>query len=177
MPSDRSAGKPSKRDPSLVRLSRDHHRGLVWAMHIDRHLPTATPPEVDAMYADLLAFWERGLLPHFRTECECLLARLARHHETVSADDESLIDRTQRDHLEVNVLFNIMRDNPEPAVRRETMLRVADLLRRHIRWEETVLFEATQTVFTSEELDALERDVSARIPEMPDPPVWETRDR
>jgi hypothetical protein len=167
---------PSKRDPSLVRLSRDHHRGLVWAMHIDRHLPTASQVQFEAMYVELLSFWEGGLLPHFRAECECLLARLARRTAIQTGDGEDLIERTQRDHLQINMLFNTMRDSADPAVRRETIVLIADLLRRHIRWEERVLFEITQEVLTGDELAALERDVSARIPEMPDPPAWEIQE-
>jgi hypothetical protein len=34
-----------KRDASLIRLSRDHHRGLVMSMRIERDLPTADAAE------------------------------------------------------------------------------------------------------------------------------------
>ena len=63
-----------KRDPSLIRLSRDHHRGLVMSMRIDRDLPGADADEAALIYDQLEAFWAEGLLPHFRAECECLLA-------------------------------------------------------------------------------------------------------
>ena len=68
-----------KRDASLVRLSRDHNRGLVVALHVERALPAATDAQIDEMQRTLIDFWRGSLLPHFRAECECLLARLVRH--------------------------------------------------------------------------------------------------
>jgi hypothetical protein len=159
-----------RRDPNLVRLSRDHHRGLVWAMRIERELPSATDAELEVMYAELVAFWQTGLLPHFRAECECLLARLVRH--AAVPGDQDLIGQTQGDHLNLNALMTTMRDDPGPRVRRETLRQFGDLLRRHIRWEEAVLFQATQEQLAGGELAALGADIAARIPEMPPPVAW-----
>jgi hypothetical protein len=161
-----------KRDPSLVRLSRDHHRGLVWAMRIERELPTATDDAIAAMSAELVAFWQTGLLPHFRAECECLLARLARHALVHGAPGADVIAQTQGDHLILNMLMTTIREDPDPSVRRETMKQFGDLLRRHIRWEEAVLFQATQEHLAGDELAALGADIADRIPEMPPPVSW-----
>ena len=157
-----------KRDASLVRLSRDHHRGLVWGMRFARELPTANEAEVAALYAEFLLFWESGLLPHFRAECECLLARLARR----LAGQGDVLARTQSDHLEINSLMAGVRDDDDPVVRRQALAEIGDLLRKHIRWEESVLFELTQTALTERDLAALAADVAERIPEMPPPPPW-----
>jgi hypothetical protein len=161
-----------KRDPNLVRLSRDHHRGLVWAMRLDRELPTASDPQIAAMYGELLAFWQTGLLPHFRTEFECLLARLLRYAAGGADAASQLIDRTQKDHLQLNSLMISMRDSDDLAARRETLARFGALLREHIRWEEASLFEAAQSQLSPEELAALGEDVSERIPEIPPPLPW-----
>ena len=59
-----------KREASLIRLSRDHHRGLVMSMRIERDLPTADAAEAAQIYGELRSFWNAGLLPHFRAECE-----------------------------------------------------------------------------------------------------------
>ena len=68
-----------ERDPRLQRLSEEHHHGLAFALRIERELPEADDAAMGELYADLLRFWTRGLLPHFHTESECLLARLMRH--------------------------------------------------------------------------------------------------
>jgi hypothetical protein len=163
-----------KRDSNLVRLSRDHHRGLVWAMRIERELPHASDAELDAMYADLVTFWQTGLLPHFRAECECLLARLARH--VLRSNESDLIGQTQLGHLTLNMLMAEMRDDSDAGGRRERLNQFGDLLRRHIRWEEEVLFQATQEQLTGDELAALGNDLAERIPEMPPPAAWPRRD-
>jgi hypothetical protein len=161
-----------KRDPSLVRLSRDHHRGLVWAMRLERELPTASDAQVREMWTQLVAFWQTGLLPHFRTECECLLARLLRYAVGGAGAVGQLIDRTQHDHLQLNSLMVSIADTENLAEHRETLARFGRLLRDHIRWEEAVLFEATQEQLTASELAALGGDIAERIPEMPPPVPW-----
>jgi hypothetical protein len=160
-----------KRDPSLVRLSRDHHRGLVLAMRIARDLPGASEEEAEAIYDDLQSFWQDGLLPHFRAECECLLARLVRQ---VALQDE-LITRTQADHLYMESLMVTLRDTQDPALRRDVVRELGARLQEHIRWEEAVLFQRTQELLMSAELAALGRELAERIPEFPASPIWPTR--
>ena len=61
---------------------------------------------------------------------------------------------------------------PDPPERRRLLGDLATLLRDHIRWEEAVLFEATQTQLTAPELTNLGADLAERIPEEPPPPPW-----
>ncbi|MEX0801630.1 MAG: hemerythrin domain-containing protein [Dehalococcoidia bacterium] len=150
-----------KRDPELVPLSRDHHKGLMMALRIERELPDADAEGLNRLYSDLIAFWAAGLLPHFRTENECLLARLLRH---VPPDDE-LIRRTQGDHLTIEGLVATMRDRDDIEERRDALRRFGETLRTHIRWEEEVLFEETQRLLERGEMAALGRDVEERIVE------------
>jgi hypothetical protein len=160
-----------QRDPNLVRLSRDHHRGLVLAMRIARDLPRATEAEAATIYSDLRSFWQEGLLPHFRAECECLLARLVRH---LVLQDE-LIVTTQGDHLYLESLMAALQDTEDPELRRQYMGEFGARLQQHIRWEEAILFQRTQAELTAAELAALGRDLAARIPESPPSPIWPTR--
>jgi hypothetical protein len=157
-----------KRDPSLVRLSRDHNRGLVIALHIERALPAASDAEVGEMCGVLVQFWSESLLPHFRAECECLLARLVRR---TGLSDE-LISRTTSDHLRFHSLMAAIRDEIGTESRRGLLGEAAALLREHIRWEEAVLFEATQTLLEPSVLTRLSEDLAQRIPEEPPPPPW-----
>ena len=157
-----------KRDPALVRLSRDHNRGLVVALHVERTLPEASDAEVEEMLRTVVDFWRSSLLPHFRAECECLLARLVRH----AGLSDALIIRTESDHLQVHALVASLRATYDPAEQRRLLSDLATLLRDHIRWEELVLFEASQAALTAPELTSLAADLAERIPEEPPPPPW-----
>lgn len=148
-----------KRAPALIPLSREHHTALVLCLRIEREVPDASEVEIRSVYDALIAFWLRGLLPHFRTENECLLARLVRH---VPAEDEA-ITRTQRDHLRIEALVAKMRDDPELEARRQALLDFALSLRGHIRWEEEILFAATEAQLTDREMSALSDDVRERV--------------
>ena len=150
-----------KRHPALVPLSREHNTALIVAFHLSQSIPTAEPEQVRSAYDVLIDLWARGLLPHFRAENECLLARLIRH----VPDSSELITRTQRDHLGIEALVADMRDNPDIEVRRRLLLAFAERLRTHIRWEEDVLFETSQATLTDGELSSLARDVSERVGE------------
>jgi hypothetical protein len=154
-----------KRDPSLVRLSRDHQRGLALAQRIRRELPAASGQALDGLQADVTQFWETALLPHFRAECECLLARLVHH---LAIGDE-MVARTQADHLSVHSIVTELRDAPETARRKQRLAELAQLLNDHIRWEEAVLFEAVQTRLSAPERAALGADLAGRLPEVPPP--------
>jgi hypothetical protein len=154
-----------KRDPALIRLSRDHNRGLVLALYVERVLPTADDAQLDRMQDEIVEFWQTALLPHFRAECECILARLVRH---VALDDD-LIRRTEDDHLRLNSIMALLRDADDAAVRRALLAEMGTLLRNHIRWEESVLFEATQRLLAPGEMDRAGNDIAARIPEVPPP--------
>ena len=151
-----------KRDDRLRMLSWDHHHGLVMSLRIERELPEADSEGLAALYSDLLSFWSAGLLPHFRTENECLLARLIRH---VSAEHEA-VRITQRDHLSLEGLVATMRDTGEEQVRRSALAEFGAKLKSHIRWEESVLFQVTQEQLAEAEMDALGADINERHPEV-----------
>jgi hypothetical protein len=159
-----------KRDKSLVRLSWDHHHGLVMARRIEQELPGADSDGLAVLYSDLLGFWAAGLLPHFRAEQECLLARLIRH----VAPEHEAVTRTQTDHLYLEALVATMRDVPELEVRRDALRRFADALRTHIRWEEDVLFELTQDSFDQDDLSALGEDLAQQLPPLAPAPRAES---
>jgi hypothetical protein len=132
-----------KRHPQLVLLSWDHHHGLVLALRIGREVTGANAVSLARLYADLLASWDAHLLPHFRVEQECLLARLVRYVPKAT-----------------------MRDTTDPELRRDSIHRFGETLRAHIRWEEEVLFEVTQRQLDENELTALGREIAERLPDV-----------
>ena len=157
-----------KRDPRLARLSEEHHHGLVFALRIERELPAASEEEVERLYADLLRFWARGLLPHFHTESECLLARLIRHRPV----DDPQIERLHADHLSMYGLVARMRDAATHIDRRRALREFGATLHDHIRWEERELFEVAQAELEEAELDALGSEIAERHPKLTSAP-WE----
>jgi len=152
-----------KRDPRLVRLSREHTQALLLAQRLHRTLPTATEEEAAALYSQLIAYWSAGLLPHFRAEGECLLARLVRH---LPHEDER-VQRLHRDHLHLEALVATMRDTADLVARRAALLDFAATIRTHVRWEEESLFPTTEELLDGPELDALGAELETRIPEHP----------
>jgi hypothetical protein len=151
-----------KRDPRLVRLSWDHHHGLVLSRRILREAPGASDAELAALYSDVIAEWSRAVLPHFHAEGECLLARLIRHREA-----GRLVEQTSADHVQIQGLVADMRDAATTGERTAAMLAFAERLRDHIRWEEAELFARSQETMTGPELDA----VAAEVEEMLGPDV------
>ena len=160
-----------KRDISLIRLSRDHQRGLALAKRIDDVLAGVDDVSLDQLEQEALDIWQNGLVPHFRAECECVLARLARH---LGADSD-LIARTQRDHVQAHALVTAIREATGESERLLGLEGLASLLREHIRWEEATLFEATQQALDAPELARLGEDLSERLPEIPAVPPWYPR--
>lgn len=157
-----------KRDASLIRLSRDHQRGLALAKRIDDVLSGTEAASLAQLEQETLEVWEEGLVPHFRAECECLLARLARE---LGAESD-LIARTQRDHVQAHASMTAAREAADDEGRRLHLAELATLLREHIRWEEAVLFESTQAALEAAELQRLGEDLAERLPEVPVAPPW-----
>ena len=157
-----------RRDAGLAPLSEEHHHGLVFALRIERELPAASDEEVERLYSQLLRFWSRGLLPHFHTESECLLARLIRHRPV----DDPQIQRLHRDHLSMYGLVSRMKDAAAHAERGEALREFGAALHDHIRWEERELFETAQAVLTEQELDALGEEIAERHSKLVSAP-WE----
>lgn len=141
---------------------------MVFALRIERELPGASDDEVERIYSQLLQFWSRGLLPHFHTESECLLARLIRHRPL----DDPQIARLHTEHLAMYGLVSRMRDATTQDERREALREFGATLHDHIRWEERELFEAVQDELSEGELDALGAEIVERHPKLTSAP-WE----
>ncbi len=141
---------------------------MVFALRIERELPAAGDDDVERLYSQLLRFWSRGLLPHFHTESECLLARLIRHRSL----GDPQIERLHSEHLAMYGLVSRMQDARTQSERREALREFGVTLHDHIRWEERDLFEAAQAELTEGELDALGDEIAARHPKPTSAP-WE----
>ena len=128
-----------KRCPALRNLSSEHHQGLVLARRVKA--AAGTDGAVTAWNEARTRFFAE-LEPHFRFEEDRLLPALAR------AGEAGLARRTLDEHAGLRRLIS------EGDAR--VMAEFAGLLERHIRFEESELFEAAQRKLTAAELDALD---------------------
>jgi hemerythrin-like domain-containing protein len=125
--------EPMRRDPNLVRLSHDHHAGLVLAKRA-RELAEAADEQRRAGWAELQARFTEELEPHFRLEEQGLLPALR------AAGQDALVKRTLAEHAELRALV--------ASVATDAPMHFGDALSAHIRFEEGTVFEIAQQVLT-----------------------------
>jgi hemerythrin-like domain-containing protein len=135
----------SRRHDALIPLSHDHHH----ALHELRLLREASSGDEGARReaADrFIGFFREHSVTHFREEEEELLPLVV--------DDERLsrgvLTRVLLEHVEIHALVKRLDDEADE----QTMRRLAELLRTHIRFEEDELFPA------------IERLVGERLPQL-----------
>lgn len=142
-----------KRHPHLQPLSDDHHGALVLARHIE--LAAKQTPEREALaklWDDLQHRFARELEPHFRVEEERLLPQLE------ASGEHALVERARVDHARLRALA---RSEPDPVVAE----RFAELLHRHVRFEERELFPRAERLLPLPALEAAGRAaLAAREP-------------
>jgi hemerythrin-like domain-containing protein len=153
------------RDERLLRLSREHHHGLVLALRIQRELPGADDRDVGSLSGDLLRYWSAALLPHCDVEDEGFLARLA----ALGDDGLAFAGRMQREHRELLSIVETLRTERDTGRRRGALARFGDTLATHIRWEERELLDRVQEWFSAEDLDAAGALITAKLPAVPLP--------
>jgi hemerythrin-like domain-containing protein len=120
-----------RREPNLVRLSREHHTGLVLAKRA-RELPMRDASQRRAAWAEIQARFAEQLEPHFALEEQGLLPALR------GAGEDALVERTLAEHDALRAL--VASDAPEAPS------RFGEALNAHIRFEESVVFETAQQV-------------------------------
>jgi hemerythrin-like domain-containing protein len=131
-----------KRNTHLQPLSDDHHAALVLARRIG--LAAQQDPERDALtktWEDLRWRFARELEPHFRVEEERLFAQLE------STGESALVERARADHARLRELVHAEAD---PIV----ATQFADLLHRHVRFEERELFPRAERMLPLPALEA-----------------------
>ena len=130
-----------KRHPHLQPLSDDHHGALVLARRIAR--AAKQDPERPALtqtWEDLQRRFARELEPHFRVEEDRLFPQLE------ASGESALAGRARADHKR---LRELARSEPNPIV----AAQFAELLQRHVRFEERELFPRAERLLP---LSALE---------------------
>ena len=122
-----------KRHPDLQQLSREHHGALKLSRDARRAAESGNRNEVAALARRVGQTFPNELDPHFCIEERGILILLAQ------AGQHALVARTLAEHGELRRLAESLA-TPEADV----LLRFAELLGAHVRFEERELFEAAQ---------------------------------
>lgn len=140
---------PIKRHKSLRPLSREHHDSLLLCWKIRRGLQKSVEPSRILEYVRYCAV--RNLLPHFEVEEQVVFPVLGTKNEMV------------RDALEQHARLRALFDRT--AADAGMLLVLEQLLEKHIRFEERVLFQEIQKAATPEQMLAIEESHAAIAPE------------
>jgi hemerythrin-like domain-containing protein len=122
-----------KRSAALLQLSREHHGALVLALAAKRAAAANHAADIAMVAKRIGATFARELEPHFREEETWLLPQL------LAAGEAERVARTLAEHAELRALVAQLHQ-PDAA----TLLRFAERLKAHVRFEEDELFAAAE---------------------------------
>lgn len=113
-----------KRNKNIVSLSQDHHFGLLCGWNVKKGIKNNISYERIRKYINF--YWHTHLHEHFKAEEEILFP-LGKHE---------YIDQALGEHIEIKELIEAINQ-----VEEVTLLELfADLITKHIRFEERILF-------------------------------------
>lgn len=131
--------KPLKRHTALEPLSREHHYGLQLCWKIRTGFKKGV--ETLRIRNYVVWFYENHLLPHFEVEEKYIFPILG--------IDNDLIKRALSEHQKIKRLAL-----SETEVHK-SLHSLEDVLEKHIRFEERILFNEIQSVATTEQLQQI----------------------
>jgi hemerythrin superfamily protein len=134
---DRS--KPIKRHISLQPLSREHHHTLVLVWKIRKAIREHV--ELDRVDQYVSWFYQQYVISHFDMEEKYIFPVLGSQHD--------MIVRALDEHKKLKGYFEAQGKDSNAYI------ELADLLEKHIRFEERMLFNAVQELATVQQLKTI----------------------
>jgi iron-sulfur cluster repair protein YtfE (RIC family) len=150
-----------KRHQSLYPLSHDHHHALVQALNLGKAGAGDDRVGLREAAALFAGFWRSDLQRHFAQEEQIVLPLLAKY----KAADAAEIRETLEQHSAIASLIGELDQKlarQEEPVEARLLTNLAESLRRHIRYEEGVLFPAVEASVPEEELWLMNMRLSDR---------------
>ncbi|MEW6733680.1 MAG: hemerythrin domain-containing protein [Acidobacteriota bacterium] len=129
--------RSSKRENSLIPLSRQHHYALLLCLRIHRGLPQHQD-DIDwlkAKAANVVQFFQEDLLMHFIAEEEILFPVMRNFADSIPI----LLTELSQEHDKLELLIEGLRQGQADQLF-HLLKEFADLLEAHIRKEERILF-------------------------------------
>jgi hemerythrin-like domain-containing protein len=146
-----------RRSRALKPLSSEHHQALLVAFQLKKGLAghsesAGAPKDLPGLLSLARRFEESVLRPHTRAEEDVLGRHLA-------AED---MRRLAGEHEELRRLLATAKGS-QPAELRSALGAFADLLERHVRWEERELFPAAEGQVDAETLALIGGEIEKRL--------------
>jgi hemerythrin-like domain-containing protein len=146
-----------KRSHALKPLSSDHHQALLVAFQLKQGLAghaesAGAPKDLAGLMALARRFEEQLFRPHARAE-EDLLGRYLTTGDT---------RRLRAEHAELTRLVEAARGAQDGDARVQ-LVRFADLLERHVRWEERELFAFAESNVDAAALAVIGGEIEKRL--------------
>ncbi|HCN84967.1 MAG TPA: cation-binding protein [Sphingobacteriaceae bacterium] len=129
-----------KRNKDLQALSRDHHHGLLLGWKIRQGLKYLSDPRIIVNY--IAYFSTAALFPHFEEEEKQILTYLS--------ISDPLKQRTLREHKNISLLIHQLTSDKE--IESAGLLKIAESVDEHIRFEERELFPHLEEVLNDDQL-------------------------
>lgn len=139
-----------KRHNKLIPLSHDHHHALAQVRKL-KAVSSGTDDERRSAAKRFLEFFHADTIRHFREEEEVVFPLVVE-----AAEIRGTLERVVIEHLHIHALVHRLQSESEEGVPTpKTLLRTAESLERHIRFEEKVVFPLIETIAGDPGLDAI----------------------
>jgi hemerythrin-like domain-containing protein len=148
---------PLKRDPALVRYSRDHHFALLCVWKIRDGIKKSVTPERIIRY--VIYFFDTDLRQHLREEEEKVFLLLP-------ADNAMRLEAEE----EHNKIYRLIEELREAEAGYFTLESFANALENYIHFEERKLFTYLQQVLSPKALEQISETTTATLREPED--LW-----
>jgi hemerythrin-like domain-containing protein len=136
-----------KRHPALISLSHDHHHGLLLAQLIKKDAPEykGLPKDLNGKINYTIDIYNSSLKKHFDNEENILFPFLRGKDEFL---DNLILEIINEHRLLENLIAKLYNSLDQINL----LDKIGNILGEHIRKEERILFEKSQTVLTEDEL-------------------------
>lgn len=144
--------KPIKRSEHIMPLSREHHFSLLFSWKIRQGLKKGV--ELQRIINYVNHFFEHNLQVHFHEEEETLFA----------VQDDPMVQRALDEHQQVRKLVPELAEAPESEITGR-LSDLADLVEKHVRYEERELFPHLEGKLSPEQLAVIGHQLQEMQPE------------
>jgi hemerythrin-like domain-containing protein len=141
--------KPLKRNPAMVTFSKDHHFALLLVWKIREGLKKEIETSRIGNY--IIHFFDTDLIFHFQEEETLLFNKLP--------SDNLLRIQAEEEHKLIKLEVDALRNNLQDKIGAENF---ANILEKHIRFEERKLFNYLQETFSEDELTEIAEAMDSR---------------
>lgn len=144
-----------KRHKSLIKLSREHHDGLIAAQLLKKGAAEykGMPSDFKGKSEYIIEFYKNHLIPHFKNEEEKLFPSVKNFDSVI---DKLILELISEHKLITEYIMTVEKNNHSE----ETLNELGDLLDKHIRKEERELFELIQSRYSKHELEKINKILS-----------------